>query len=94
MPLVDVPVNDLQVLANRKEYFKPSKKYYSNKYMTAEANYEGEFRKYYKDPVADQSEEVACVGEKLNYKGVNYRKGQPFIDQEKKTGRDDDNGTD
>ena len=31
------------------------------------------------DNVTDQVEDVAPIGDKLNYKGANYRLGQPFL---------------
>lgn len=75
----DAPVNDLQKLANRKQNFKDSATYPENRFISVAANYEKEWRRNPNDNVTDQVEDVAPIGDKLNYKGDNYRLGQPFL---------------
>ena len=73
--LNDASVNDLQKLANRKNNFKDSETYPQNKFVSVAANYEKEWRKNVNDDVTDQVEDVAPIGDKINYKGANYRLG-------------------
>ena len=50
-----------------------------SKYETHEANHQGETKINASDPVVDQKEDFATVGEKLNFRGAYYREGQPLI---------------
>ena len=56
-----------------------SAKVTKTKYETYAANYEGEWKKNFTEPDADQAQDMAPIGSKLTYRGAHYRQGQPLL---------------